>query len=366
MKLYIKAVIAVLLALMLSAAAVYADENADAAAEYYDIFDMRPLEEYGDIKGIFGKLFAGDIDGVLKSLSPAKIFLSEIKSCSGLLKSLLAICMINGIAASLNFGTEKNIEYMTFMLSCIMSAGLCLRALGESVVIMKNFSSFYLGLVGAAVPAIAAALALSGRITLAGSSAALIYAAADALAAAVKVFVIPAVGFYAVCGIINCISPKAVLTKFAALIKKGVTLGLRGCGIAFTAVLGLERTVTAGADGLASKTAVTAVKAVPVVGDVFAAGAEGVMALISNAKSSLAGALIFVLAAGCLVPLAKVFAMSATFHICAALAEPLGDRHIADMIQTAGGAVAMVFYVMLALTLIFIGAVSVLMFGMGA
>ena len=365
MKIYIKFAVCLAALLMLFSADIKADEVA-VSDEYYDIFDMKSIEEYGDVKGIFTQLFGGDISGALKRLSPENILFLEIKSCSGLLKELLVICMLNGIAASLSFGTEKNIEYMAFTVSCVMAAGLCLRALEESMLIMKSFSSFYLGLVGAAVPAVTAALAISGRITLAGSSAALIYAASSFLAAAVKIVIIPCIGFYAVCGIVNCISPKSVLSKLTALIKKTVTLGIRGCGIVFTALMGFARAVTAGADGIAAKTAVTAVKAVPVVGDVFAAGAEGVMALVLNAKSSLAGTLIIILAVGCLVPLAKVFAMSMTFHICAALAEPLGDRHIADMIETAGGACGMVFYVMLALTLIFMGAIAVLMFGTGA
>ncbi len=363
MKIWIKLALFAAFFAFLTAKYTYA---ADTAEEYYDIFEMQRLEEYGDVKGIFAQLFSGDISGALKKLSPADMLFKRIKSCMGLLKGLLAICMLNGIVASLNFGAEKSSGYMAFAVSGVMAAGLCLRALEEAMLVMKDFSSFYLGLVGAAAPAVAAALALSGRVTLAGGSAAVIYAASDALAIAIKTVIMPCVAFYAVCGVINCISPRAVLTKLAALIKKFVLLGLRGCGMVFTAVLGLERAVTAGVDGIASKTAVTAVKAVPVVGDVFSAGAEGVMALISNAKSSLAGTLIIILSAGCLAPLAKVLAMSLTFHICAALAEPLGDGRIANMIETAGSACAMVFYVILGLSIVFIGAAAVLMLGMGA
>lgn len=363
MKRYIFFAIAAAVLIFLLHVRVYADEPLQ---EYYDIFELQRLEEYGDVKGIFTQLFGGDAEGALKRLSPSNLLFAEIKSCAGLLKGLLAISMLNGIAAAVNFGSGKNIEYMAFTTSCIMAAGLCLRALGDAMTVLKGFSSFYLGLVGAAAPAAAAALAVSGRVTLAGGSGAVIFAGADMLAIAIKTIIIPCIGFYASCGIINCISPKAVLTRLSELIKKFVLIGVRGCGMAFTAVLALERAVTAGVDGLASKTAVTAVKAVPVVGDVFAAGAEGVMALITNAKSSLAGTLIIILLIGCITPLAKVFAMSLSFQACAALAEPLGDSRIADMIGTAGSACGMIFYVMLALTIIFIGAAAVLMFGMGA
>ena len=347
---------------ILSAKNIYAAQTEE---DYYDIFEMDRLEEYGDFKGIFSDVLKGDTDRLIKRLDPRNILLLQIRDCAGILKGLIIICMINGLAATLNFGESKNTEYMAFMLSGVMAAGLCLRALKDVLVVLGDFAGMYLAIVGAAVPVTAAALTVSGRVSLAGSSTALIYAGCSILAAAIDKIIIPCISFFAVCGIINSISPRSMLTKLAALIKSFVSVGIRVCAMVFAALIGFERAVTAGADGVIQKTTLSAVKAVPVAGDIFAAGAESVMAVIQNVKSGLGGGLIIFMLVSCMVPLIKILVMTGIFRMCAVLAEPMGDKRIADMIENAGIASGLAFVVMLCLVLVFMGAVAILLFGMG-
>ncbi|MBR6400161.1 MAG: hypothetical protein IKS17_02915 [Firmicutes bacterium] len=343
-------------------------ENTYAAQtneDCYDIFEMDKLEEYGDFKSIFRDAVSGDMEHLLKRLSPSDILLAEVRDSMGIMKGLLLICMINGMAASLETGEGSGAGYMAFMAGSVLAAGLCLRALGDVIGVLKSFAGMYLGIVGAAVPVTAAVLTVSGRASLAGASSALIYAACGVLTAGIKTVIVPCIGFYAVCGIINCISPRGMLTKLSAAIKSFVSLGVRFCALAFGVVIGFERAVTAGTDGLLHKTALSAVKAVPVAGDIFAAGADSVMALMSNVKSGLGGGLIILMLVCSMVPLAKVLAISGVFKACAVLAEPMGDKRISDMIETAGTASALAFTVMFCLVLVFAGSAAVLLLGMG-
>lgn len=338
---------------------------ADEISEYYDTFNMNTLDEYGDFKTVFRKTMQGDTSYLMESLAPKRLLFSELSECADILKGLLLICMLNGLVGALNFGGGKGSEYMSFMVSRILAAGLCLKALERVIGILTGFADMFLGLVGAAIPITAAVLAVSGRAALSSASMPLMYAACSGIAAAIKIFILPCISFYAVCGLINCISPQGMLTRLAKLIHGFIGTGMKGFGLLFGLILAFERAATAGADGLISKTAVSAVKAVPVVGDVFAAGAESVITLLSAVKGGFGAALTAFMAVGCAVPLAKVLAAAAVFRISAALSEPLGDGGISEMIDTAGGVCSLVFSVMAGLALIFMGAAAILLFGMG-
>ena len=338
---------------------------ADEISEYYDTFGMNTLEKYGDFRTVFKKTVSGDLSYLKESLAPKRLFFKEINESMHILKGLLLICMINGLAAALNFGNGRGCEYMSFMVSRILAAGLCLKVLKDVTGIMTGFADMFLGLVGTAIPIGAALLAVSGRAMLGSASTALMYAACTAMAAAIRTAVLPCIGFYAVCGLVNCLSPQGMLTRLSKLIHSFISTGMKAFGLAFGAILAFERAATAGTDGLVQKTAVSAVKAVPVVGDVFAAGAEGVVSLVTAAKGGFASALIAFMAVGCIVPLLKVLAVTVIFRISAALSEPLGDKGITGMIDTAGGVCGLMFSVMLGLALIFMGAAAILLFDMG-
>lgn len=338
---------------------------ADEMPDSYDAFGMSALEKYGDFKTVFKQAASGDISGALKALDPAKTLSAQLKEGLKIMRSLLFIGLLNGILALPGLGGGKGSEYMAFSVSYLLCAGLCLKALGKTINILAAFSEVYTGIFTAAVPVIAALLAVGGHTVFGSVSSMLTYSACTLLTHAIKVFILPCISFYAVCGVINCLSRQAPLTRLSKLIHGFVTFSMRAFGIIFGLVLTFEKAAAAGADGIVKKAAVSAVKAVPFVGDAFAAGADSVILMISSAKNSFAAALAVFAVTAFSLPLIKVFFITAAFRVSAALSEPFGDKKLSELIDTAGSASALVFSVMLCMTLIFLGALGILLLNFG-
>lgn len=332
--------------------------RAETAEDCYDIFEMQKLEKYGDIRGIFKKAAVGDISGALKMLDPHAMFADGMKNCAGTMRSLLIICLISGILRALGLGSGD----FEPLIARLLSAGLCIGLLQSLMTLLSDFSELYIGFTAAAVPIIAAVLAVSGNAVL-SVSAGMMYATCTGAAAAVKALILPCVAFYAVCGIINALSPQAMLTRLSKLIYGTVTIGLRAAGIVLCAVLALQKTASAGADGLARKAAVSAVKAVPLVGDIFAAGADGVMAMLTSVKNGFGAAVILLMLINAAAPLTELLASAFMLRLTAAVSEPLGDKRISELIDTAGNAAMLMFTSGICLTLIFAGGAAILLTG---
>ena len=326
--------------------------------DHYDIFEMQKLEEYGDMRGIFQKVSEGDISGALENLDIKKLFVRGLKDNADIMRSLIIICLVSGIVRTLELGSGD----AGLVAAHILSAGLCLKVLKNQMLLLKDFSDIFLAFSSAAVPVAATVLAVSGNAVLSGG-AGLMYGACTAAAAAVKLLVIPCVAFYAVCKTVNCLAPRGMLTRLSKLIYGTVTVGMRASGIVLCSVLALQKTAAAGADSLARKATVSAVKAVPVVGDVFAAGADGVMAMLTGVKNSFGAAVIILMLINSIAPLTNLLASAFMFRITAALTEPVGDKSICGIIDGAGDAAMLMFTAGLCLMLMFVGGAAVLLMG---
>lgn len=356
-----KKIVIMLFVLLLFCTPCYAEE----AEEYYDIFGMKDLEDYGDFKSMFEQAVRGDTAALLKKLDPKTLFLAEIKTSMQVMKALLMICLLNGIVSAVSLRNGKGAEFVASGVSYVLAAGLCFKVLKQVITVLSDFCTVFTGLSVTAIPLTAAVLAVSGRAVLGAGASPVLYAASALMGVAVKNIIIPCIGFYAVCEIINCLSPQGMLKRLAKLIYGFTTMGLRVCGILLGLILTFQRAVTSGTDGIAKKAVVTAVKAVPVVGDVFAAGAEGAMSVIANVKGGFAAALIMLALTVCMIPMFKILAVSLIFKVTAALSEPMGDKKISGIIDAAANAGSIAFYTVLCITLVFMASVAVLMFGMG-
>ncbi|MBQ9604918.1 MAG: hypothetical protein IJR45_05840 [Firmicutes bacterium] len=330
--------------------------RAETAEDCYDIFEMQKLEKYGDIRGIFKKAAGGDISGALKMLDPRKMFVNGLKNCTGTMRQLLIICMLGGMIRAFA-PTDGNFETL---ITRLLAAGLCLKVLQGLMTVLSGFAELYTAFAAAAVPIIAAVLAVSGNAVLSGA-AGMMYAACTAAATAVKLIIIPCTAFYAVCGIVNALAPQAMLTRLSKLICGTVGTGLRAAGMVLCAVLALQKTAAAGADGLVRKAAVSAVKAVPLVGDIFAAGADGVMSMLTGVKNGFGAAVIILMLINAAAPLTELLASAFILRFTAAVSEPLGDKRISELIDTAGSAAMLMFTAGLCLALMFSGGAAILL-----
>jgi len=157
-----------------------------------------------------------------------------------------------------------------------------------------------------------------------------------ALSFGIRDFIVPAILLAVALEMADHISEKPILSRFAQLLRQGITWTLKGAAVLFMLLLSLQKVGGGALNGLAAKTAKIAVGSVPVVGDVMGGAIETAAAVAKTLKSgTLVGAAIFLLLL-CIPLLVKLAVILLVFKVTAAASEFICEERLVDCINAAG------------------------------
>lgn len=152
----------------------------------------------------------------------------------------------------------------------------------------------------------------------------------------IEKIVVPVVFSAVSLAMVNCLSKKPITERFAELLKKGVSWGMRGLAGGFMLLLSLQKIGGGAVNGLAVKTAKAAINAVPVIGDIMGSAVDTAAAVSGTLQSgTLAAAIIFLLLL-CLPILVKLTIMAVVFYFTAAATESICEERLVRCISAAG------------------------------
>lgn len=115
----------------------------------------------------------------------------------------------------------------------------------------------------------------------------------------------------------------------------------------FVGLLSLEGTLSSSVDGLTAKTAKVAVSNfIPVVGKVLGDSIDTVIGCASILKNAVGIVGVIIIIGICATPIIKLAIITITYHLGAALCQPIADEKIVKLLEQMGGT----FKMLLAIT----------------
>lgn len=258
----------------------------------------------------------------------------EILNTGPLIGKLLILAVLCAVLTQLQSAFGGSIGKMSEMMAYLVLLGIALASFQVTMEMSRGAIDQMVGLMQASFPVMLTLLLTMGNITTAALFKPLVMGSLTFLATLVKTVVLPLFFLSAVLHLFNNISEQFKVSKLAGFmefigkISLGLTLTLF---IGFMAIQGATGGV---ADGVALRTAKYSADLIPVVGKFFKDAVELVVTsglLIRNALGIVA---IIAIAFITLSPIVKILAMMFAFRISAALIEPLGEKYLADSLQT--------------------------------
>ena len=347
-----------------------AAETEFSAAAVADLLDFSALddelsyvesffaENYGsfDLSAFWQQLKSGSLDLDFADFWQmlTDLFFGDLKSCLVIFSQLLVLIIISALLANFDnsFGGGSaylggKIIYIVLLAVALEAFVICGKSVGGAVDLMSGF--FY-----AIVPILLTLFVAMGGATAVGIFHPLLMFAVAASVNIINFFVLPLTYCCAALTAAGSLNRDFSLGNLRGLLKSAALWVLTLLLSLFTAVIGIVGLGSAAADGLAMKTAKSAVGMfVPVVGrsigDLLGT-LTGTALLLKNCLG-IGGILLII--AICLAPAVKALVMAWLFRLGGALAEPLGDKQLASAMSGLGNVLTMLFAVVAACGIFF-------------
>ncbi|GAB6173876.1 stage III sporulation protein AE [Paradesulfitobacterium aromaticivorans] len=275
------------------------------------------------------------------SLQPDKLgkalltFLTrEILNTGPLIGKLLILAVLCAVLQQLQSAFGGSIGKMSEIMAYLVLLGIALATFQETMKMSRDAIDQMVGLMQASFPVMLTLLLTMGNFTTAALFKPLVMGSLTFFATIVKTVVLPLFFLSAVLHLFNHISEQFKVSKLAGFME---FIGKISLGFTLTLFIGLMaiQGVTGGvADGVALRTAKYSADLIPVVGKFFKDAVELVVTSGLLIKNALGIVAIIAIAFICLSPIIKILAIMFAFRISAALIEPLGEKALADSLQS--------------------------------
>ena len=305
------------------------------------------------LRGEGGLSFGGILLGILR-------FCVQTFVVNGpLIAKLIVLAVFCAILNQLQLAFGGQVSQVARLLNVFVLIGLAVAAfrvaLESAVEAIDNMVSF----MQAIMPIMFTVLLSMGNLTSSALFKPVVLGSLTVLATILKTVVLPL--FFLAVGLrlFNSVSAQFKLERLAGLLEMG---GKVGIGLVMTVFLGIMSVqgLTGGvADGVGMRTAKYSVDLIPVVGKYFKDAFELVVTSGLLLKNAIGIMVLFVLVFITLIPVLKIAAMALTFHLTAALVEPIGEKELAGALQDMGKGMQYIFATVAAVGLMFFLAVVI-------
>ena len=283
-------------------------------------------------------------------------FFSEAYNCFSLLLSVLAISLLfsalNNIKGEFN---SSSVGDTAFFVCYLIVTTLIANAFSDAASLVVSTVKSAAMFINAASPVMMTMLVTGGGISGAAAVNPVIMLCTELVTAVSEKFLMPLLYSAAALYIVSEINETIRVSKFADFLKKTVKWSLCLILTVFVGILSIQGFCTATLDSAAAKTAKFLVgTSIPVVGCSLvvknATGAAGIVALLIIASA----------------PVIKILAVSASFHLCSAIIEPVADRRISGVMSSVASVTTLMAAIIVTAAVMFIISIGMIMCMSGA
>ena len=303
----------------------------------------------------------GNIDnkGIIKSL--LGVFGSEFKELLKVVTGILIIIIVHSILNSFSSNLENsNVSQISFYVQYILIVTLVMSNFADIIKLVNESIQNLVSFIYSLLPILITLMISTGSIASGTIIQPIILLLIQFIGNVITSFVIPIILVGTVLGIISNISDKVSVNKMSKYLKSwtlwfvGIVLTL------FVTVLSLEGTMTASVDGITAKTTKAAVSTViPVVGKILGDAVDTVIGCAGILKNAIGVVGIVIILGICVVPVIKLTLFTCTYYIIAAIAEPLADKKIINLLETIGDTFKILLGLMTAISFMVIIGVTI-------
>lgn len=293
-----------------------------------------------------------------------EVIVTRISAPFNLLKLMLLLTLFAAFVQS--FGESvlsKNGGESIFRMVCVVSAVTVLStplltAFENAADSMERGGNFMLLF----VPVFAGISFFSGGITTISCYNAVVIGAAELLVQIAQHFFMPLISITAALAIANSISSKSSIEGVIRLIQKIITWSMTVLITLFIGFLTVKGTLSAAADGFASKTAKFMISGfVPIVGSAVSDAYSTVKGSMTLMKCTTGTAGIVALAFILLPPVIELFCYKAVMWVCNAAADMLSVKSLSRLFRTLDKGLSIAISIMISFSLLFVISTAVLM-----
>lgn len=347
----------------------------DYAVFYGDIFEngIYELENGNSFLNMLPDFKASDIlKGFNKgelAITPKQLYdyllrllLAEVYSAAKLMAVILAMSVLSSYLSGLKSGFgENSVSTAAFYICYIVTAGIAATVFYETASCASSTVENVAVFMKIIVPTVITLLLTSGAAISATVLEPTMISIVEIVVPIVQFVFIPAVMISTALNIVNGMSDKFKTDRMVKLLNSAVKWGLSVILTVFVSLAGLKSIASAGADGLTIKLSkFAASNLVPMIGGILSESVETVMNCSVVIKNSVGVLGIICLVLIALRPVLKLGAILILFRLTAAIAEPVSEPKIIICISRLADSVAVLFSIVVAVTVMFIIVVTIL------
>ena len=331
--------------------------------KYADDESMELLKGY-DPEEIIKEVSEGKLDFNLKGIvnNALRFLFKELYLNIGILVKLAVLIVICALLKNLQTTfLSESVGEIAFYVCYIVIVSILLVSFSTAVKIGTQIIDEMVGFMYATIPVLITLLVSGGNITTGGIFHPIMLLVVETSATIIKNVFIPLIFLSTILTIVNNISDKIQLTRFASFVKQTTSWALGTILTVFIAVVSLQGSLGAVIDGVTSKAAKFAIGTfIPIVGKTLADAADTVIGCTLLIKNAAGIAALLGIVVICIVPLIKIIALVALYKGASALLEPISEKRITNCINDVAGSILHIFAVTAAVAFMFIISVTAL------
>lgn len=291
------------------------------------------------------------------------LFGKNLKEALSAVSSVIIVIIINSILKSVseNLGNDS-VSKIAFFVQYILIVTLLMTNFSNIINEIKNSIQQLTAFSNTLIPLMGTLMIATGNITSSGVIEPILLLIVSFVGTFVTNILIPLILASTTIGIVSKISNQIQIDKLSKFMKKSsiwiltTTLGI------FITIASLEGGLTSSIDGVTKKAGKSVISAaVPVVGSVLGDAIDTISGYSNIIKNSTGIIGIIVVLSICLKPILNLASFTIIYHIGSALAEPIADEKVIDLMDLMAGTFKILLGVMFTITTAIIIGLGIVM-----
>jgi len=350
---------------------IFAQQDTNIIDEELDIIDFSEMDtiinkgnyfKYKSFKEMVKAIVTGE-----ESISAASILklcfrnsINEFKIQGSFIKGIIIIAILSGIIKILTDSFKSETAELGFYIGYVIIVGILFNSFSISIEILKDTAYYITVIMKSALPIMISLLAAAGNVSSAYTLNFLILFCIDIVSSFIIDIVVPFISFSAVIHIINCLSKKDILTKFAQLLKNCINWTIKGTSYIFIGLLSIQRLSAPVLNSAINKTAKSVINMVPVVGEILTGSVDSVLYWFNAIKNGMSAAVIIVIIVNCALPIIKFIVIIFVYKFIAAVIQPICDKRISECIDIIGDYTILLLGTLFCIVIMFIFSILII------
>lgn len=316
-----------------------------------------------DIGQVLNSAIKGKIDAKTIYSSVLKILGDEITSSITIIGGILAIIVIHAILRNIGENIGNNsISQIAYYVEYILIVTLIMKSFLTVIDMVKDAIVNLVSYINILIPLLLALVVTSGTAVTASAVQPVILWLIVLLGNGITMYILPILLISTVLGIVSNLSDKIQIGKLSKMLKSSIVWVMGFVLTLFVSFLSLEGTLTSGVDGLTLKGLKSASSTfIPVVGKVLSDSVDTVLGATAVIKNAVGIVGIIVVLGICVVPIIKLIVLNILYNLSAAIAEPLADKKIINVMEQIADTFKVLLAIMFSISALLIVGIAIIL-----